>query len=100
MSRVRGKPYFVYVLWSAGGRCFYIGISEDPDKRLRQHNESGRGWSSRHRPWEMVHSERYDGYTEARLRELELKSQKGGEGFYRLTGLNPSHFSHSTPSGS
>ena len=29
MSRVSGKAYFVYVLWSASGRKFYIGIRED-----------------------------------------------------------------------
>lgn len=29
MSRVFGKPHFLYVLWSAGGRRFYIGVSED-----------------------------------------------------------------------
>jgi len=38
MSRVEGKPYFVYILWSACASRFYIGISEDPVHRLEQHN--------------------------------------------------------------
>lgn len=29
MSRVSGKPYFVYVLWSPSGQVFYVEISED-----------------------------------------------------------------------
>jgi hypothetical protein len=46
MSRVSGKPYFLYVLWSCSGRCFYIGISEDPLTREEQHNlGTFKGWS-------------------------------------------------------
>ena len=51
-----GKPYSVYVLWSQSGRCFYIGISEDPEHRRQQHNAAeNRGWPARHRPWELVY---------------------------------------------
>jgi hypothetical protein len=28
LSRVSGKPYFLYILWSVPGKRFYIGISE------------------------------------------------------------------------
>jgi predicted GIY-YIG superfamily endonuclease len=42
MSRVSGKPYFVYILWSPAGRRFYIGISENLVYRLQQHNEARR----------------------------------------------------------
>ncbi|MGH9577097.1 MAG: GIY-YIG nuclease family protein [Terriglobales bacterium] len=66
MSRVSGKPYFVYILWSQSGRCFYIGISEDPARRVEQHNEGKRGWTARHRPWQLVHQEQHPGYREAR----------------------------------
>jgi hypothetical protein len=34
-------------------------------------------------------------YTEARRRELELKSQKGGKGFFAKTGLDPTRFGRS-----
>jgi putative endonuclease len=93
MSRVSDKPYFVYVLWSSSGRRFYIGISEDPKHRLLQHNSSNpAAWSRRYRPWDLVHSERYPDYSSARRRELELKSQKGGNGFFVKTGLDPFQF--------
>ena len=45
MSRVSGKPYFVYVLWSLSGHRFYIGISEDPRVRLLQHNSGVSTWT-------------------------------------------------------
>ncbi|MGH9556896.1 MAG: GIY-YIG nuclease family protein, partial [Terriglobales bacterium] len=92
MSRVSAKPYFVYILWSQSGRCFYIGISENPVHRLQQHNEGKRGWTARHRPWKLVHQEERPSYREARRRELELKRQKGGRRFYELTGLDRARY--------
>ena len=93
MSRVSGKPYFTYVLWSTAARRFYIGISEDPQARLTQHNSShAPSWTQRYRPWTLVHSELFADYRSARLRERELKAQKGGLGFFRKTGLNPADF--------
>ncbi len=93
MSRVSDKPYFVYVLWSARGRRFYIGISEEPPHRLEQHNFGDlAGWTTRYRPWELVFTELHPGYAEARRCELELKAQKGGRGFFAKTGLDPKRF--------
>ena len=83
MSRVSGVSYFLYVLWSSSERRFYIGISEDPVIRWEQHNSSAApSWTKRHRPWQLVHTEQFPDYTSARHRELELKAQKGGRGFF------------------
>ena len=92
MSRVTEKSYWVYVLWSPSLCRFYSGISENPRRRLQQHNESGRGWSARGRPWELVHTELYPNYRTARKRELELKAHKSGRGFFLATGLDPEKF--------
>jgi putative endonuclease len=86
MSRVEGRPYFVYVLWSDAGSRFYLGISEDPERRLQQHNSASSVWTSRYSDWRLVHVEQYLNYTRARKRELVLKKQKGGSGFYKLLG--------------
>jgi len=96
MSRVSGKPYLVYVLWSEVCHRFYIGISEDPQKRLEQHNQAGRGWTARYAPWQLVYSEPCDDYSAAKRREQQLKAQKRGAGFWRATGLDPSRFIHSS----
>jgi len=89
MFRVSAKRYFVYVLWSVRGRRFYIGISEDPSKRLKQHNHAPLGWSARYRPWILVYQEAFPDYRSARQRENYLKRQKGGRGFFQATGINP-----------
>jgi predicted GIY-YIG superfamily endonuclease len=46
MSRVSGKPYFVYVLRSPSGHRFYTGISEDPQHRADQHNQGISNWTA------------------------------------------------------
>jgi putative endonuclease len=96
MSRVSGKAYYVYVLWSPPARRFYIGLSENPQSRLAQHNQSRRGWTARHAPWQLVYSQRCENCSLARQRELELKAQKHGDGFWTVTGLDPSRFSPSS----
>ena len=86
VSRVSDKPYFLYVLWSESVRRFYTGISEDVDHRLAQHNSGVSKWTAKFGPWRLVHSEQYSRYAEARKREIQLKRQKGGAGFYKLIG--------------
>jgi putative endonuclease len=93
MSRVSDKPYFVYVLWSESRERFYIGVAEDPDHRLEQHNSTQRRhWTVRFRPWRLVYRELQPDFTTARRRENELKKQKGGIGFFEKTGLDPELF--------
>ena len=99
MSRVTDKPYFVYALWSETGRRFYIGISEEPLHRLEQHNSGTlKGWTTRYRPWTLVWTEGHADYNRARLRELELKAQKGGSGFFAKTGLDSIRFARGSSS--
>ena len=93
MSRVSGKAYSIYVLWSASSNRFYIGISDSPGVRVEQHNsDKHRGWTAKHRPWELVFVEEFPDYSAARRREIELKAQKGGAGFFARTGLDPAKF--------
>ncbi len=97
MPRVTGKPYYAYVLWSPTGKRFYIGISENRQQRLDQQNDGVFRWTTPYRPWELVHEEKYEDYRHARIREIELKKQKGGQNFFKTTGLS---LQHSRPSGS
>ncbi len=75
MSRVSGNPYFVYVVWSDSTQRFYVGISENPQERLEQHNSGEHGWMRRYRSWLIVHKEQHGDYVPARRRENELKVQ-------------------------
>ena len=83
------KPYSVYVLRSNQGQCFYIGVSENIETRLIQHNTGKSKWTKRYAgTWELVWSEMCQNLTKARNLENFLKRQKGGNGFFEYTGLN------------
>jgi putative endonuclease len=84
------------VLWSVSSRRFYIGLTENVFVRLAQHNAGASKWTAKFGPWELVHQERYENYSDARKRELLLKKQKQGLGFYSETGLDPARFHKST----
>ncbi len=86
------KPYFVYVLYSCSADRFYIGLTENVDQRLMQHNAGRSRWTRRHTPWECVYRTQCDNLTEARRLENRLKRQKRGAGFFALTGLDASRF--------
>lgn len=77
MSRVSDKSYFLYDLWSESSARFYIGITVNLAHRLEQHNSGVCTWTSKFRPWKIVHAESYATYRNARMREIQLKKQKG-----------------------
>ncbi len=86
---ISGTGYFVYVLRNASGQ-HYIGLTEDLDRRLMQHNSGVSTWSRSRGPWAMVWTSGPFTLTEARRIESFLKKQKGGAGFYAYTGLSKS----------
>jgi putative endonuclease len=89
------KSYQVYILQNPAGR-FYIGLSEDVAIRVQQHNDGISKWTRSRGPWNLVWTSATMTLSEARKLENFLKKQKGGEGFYRLTGLEKTRW----PSGS
>jgi len=83
------KAYQVYVIQNEEGR-FYIGMSEDVEVRLQQHNEGVSKWTRNRGPWKLVWTSEAMSISEARKFENHLKAQKGGAGFTALTGLSRS----------
>jgi len=79
--------YRVYVLQNSDGK-FYIGLTEDVTRRLEQHNSGESKWTMGRGPWMIVWQSEFTNLSDARKLEVLLKRQKGGDGFYRLTGLS------------
>ena len=87
------RPYSVYVLWSDAGNRFYTGVTEDVAQRLEQHNTAVSKWTKRYAgSWQLVWQEQFPSLGEARKFENRLKKQRGGKGFFTLTGLCPEDF--------
>lgn len=79
--------WFVYILKSKKDHGLYVGISQNPQKRLIQHN-SGKTISTRNRkPFELCHSEASISLSEARQREIYLKSYNGADEKKKLANI-------------
>ena len=47
--------FFVYILQSENTEQYYVGHTDDPERRLMEHNESPHNtYTSKHRPWKLM----------------------------------------------
>ncbi|MCH7576171.1 MAG: GIY-YIG nuclease family protein [Candidatus Marinimicrobia bacterium] len=67
---------YVYVLRSKSTGRYYVGITSDPAKRLRQHNLGQSRSTKAYIPWEMSCAVPYDSREDAAAVEKQLKSSK------------------------
>lgn len=76
----------LYILNNDLGK-YYVGITSlDLDKRLEIHNNGKVYSTKRFRPWQIIHTENYSNFNEARQREKQIKSWHGGNAFKKLVG--------------
>jgi len=75
--------YWVYVLVNRTGRL-YIGLTDDVERRLADHNAGRSKWTSKFGPWERVWQYGPVTLKEARGLENLMKRQKGDDGLLRL----------------
>ena len=76
----------VYILENPDGKI-YIGLSEDPQNRLLDHNEGVSKWTAKYGPWSIVWLSGHLTLSDARKLENKLKRQKGGSGLKTLRGI-------------
>jgi len=69
--------YYVYVIHSLSYNSFYVGSTEDADKRLKEHNAGKCRYTSGRIPWRLDYKEEYSTRSEAMQREKFLKSGRG-----------------------
>ncbi len=67
--------YYTYIIKSIEHKSFYVGITNNPEKRLREHN-SGKVESTRtKKPWILWHIRKSKNSKEARKEEIYLKKK-------------------------
>jgi putative endonuclease len=71
--------YFVYILYSERLNKYYIGSTGDIANRLKKHNRSHSGFTSKGIPWILVYNEVFENKTDALIREKQLKAWKNRE---------------------
>jgi putative endonuclease len=76
----------VYAIRNHEGK-FYLGLSNNVDHRITQHNAGVSKWTRGKGPWTLIWESEEMCLSDARKLELLLKRQKGGNGFYKIIGL-------------
>jgi len=66
---------YTYLAKSEIDDSFYVGISEDPKKRVDNHNSGKLKTTARKKPWKLVYFSCHDSYGEARQHEKWLKKK-------------------------
>jgi putative endonuclease len=68
--------WYVYILKSTLDNTYYKGISQNYVRRLEEHNAGLSSYTSRKRPWILLHVETQPDKKSALIRERKLKKCK------------------------
>lgn len=78
----------MYILQSESTGRFYIGSTDDLERRLAQHNDPGYAGSKTTKrfkgPWKLVYSEPFHTRSQAMAREKKIKAWKSRKAIERL----------------
>ena len=70
--------YYVYILQSKPSPTWiYVGFTENLKKRFAEHNYGESSSTKSRKPYKLIHYEAYANITDAKRRELYLKTTKG-----------------------
>ena len=86
------ENYFVYVISSEATNKFYVGMSADPQARLKQDNAGHSQFTKGFRPWKLVYFEFAGTRENARKLEKYYKTGTGRNHWKRILedkSLNP-----------
>mgnify|MGYP005876309443 FL=1 len=70
------RPHWLYILSSQTKHTYYIGSSEEPDRRLTYHNNESKGYTKRYRPWKIVYRQEFANKSQALRAERKVKNWK------------------------
>lgn len=69
--------YYVYILVSLDYRKTYTGVTQNLQRRLVEHNQGKVSFTSKFRPFKILHNEVFISSSEAYLKERFYKSTSG-----------------------
>ncbi|HCY77300.1 MAG TPA: endonuclease [Ignavibacteriales bacterium] len=71
--------FFVYAIKSLKRNYIYVGLSNNLERRLAEHNGGRNKTTEPYRPFKLIYSEEFDTRIKARTREKYFKSGSGKE---------------------
>jgi putative endonuclease len=78
---------FVYILRSQSSSRFYVGSTNDLERRLSEHDRSHSPATRGRGPWILVYREEWPTLLAARRREREIKKWKSSKEIRRLVAM-------------
>jgi len=76
--------YFVYILYSKKLSRYYVGSTNDIDRRIYEHNIGHGKYSRKGSPWQLVYIVPFETKKEAVQEELRIKRRKSRRFIERL----------------
>ena len=74
---MENPEYYIYLLESLTDGIWYVGLSANPDERLKQHNRGKSKFTKGHVPWKLLYQEKIGNLKEARIKEKYYKTAAG-----------------------
>ena len=66
--------FTVYILYSEKFNKHYTGFTSNLETRIKSHNELGKDWTAKYRPWKLIFTQEFTSKTEAMTYEKWLKT--------------------------
>jgi predicted GIY-YIG superfamily endonuclease len=86
----RDYRYYVYIVQSASRRALYIGMTNNPHKRVWQHKTHAfEGFTDDYSAVRLVYWESFDSVHDAIAREKQLKNWRREKKLWLIAGMNP-----------
>ena len=67
--------FYIYIIYSQRLQRYSVGLAENVEKRLHQHNARKSLSTRAGIPWELIHTESFATRSEATLRERKVKAR-------------------------
>lgn len=78
--------YFTYILVSGRDNSYYIGSTNNIERRRTEHNAGNNKYTANKGPWRVFYTEEYASRSEALRREMQIKSWEKRSMIERLVG--------------
>ena len=69
--------FTVYILYSEKFNKHYTGFTSNIELRIKSHNEFGKDWTLRYRPWKLIYTKDFENKMDAMKYEKWLKTGVG-----------------------
>ncbi len=68
--------FYTYIVYSTSKDKFYVGATENPDERIKKHNNKNKGFTNQAKDWEIVFLKEFETKSEALAFEKKIKAWK------------------------